>query len=176
MSLLVYTTDMKYFRQSLLIAYCLLLTGCFGLENLGNNDEEGIVFQIGENAWTLILPENWTETAPETLPDETVMIAQNLTQNFIIEQHLHYQEDLSQKILEHASTIFHYFEGLDLAENQWSFKAQSQANKPLRTYYQKVFPIPGTQNYLIGSCSHETIIEANDCETILSSWKLKKQK
>lgn len=165
-------------RTLLYIVCCMLslsLTGCFGIgDNSRNSGGKGsISFEIEGSVWHLTLPTDWEEIEADNYPDQTVLVAQNLTQNFIIEQYPDFTPGIGAALWEKQSLIFYHFKGITQGEDAWEFEAQSTADKPLRHYYQKVFPITGTTNYLLGSCSREVAGTVDDCPAIMGSWSVK---
>lgn len=159
---------MKYFIFPLLT---ILLIGCFG----GGQKDESVIspndtkFALGETVWKVSLLEGWEKI--ENLPNpNTIYTAKKETQNFMIHQYPGKGGNIAEYFYNSAKDTFFYFEGLGIEGNKISFKAQSQAASPLRTYHQKIVEIPGLPTYLIGSCSHESQHTPDECQKLLDLW------
>ncbi len=150
-----------------------LLSGCFG-EKSGSFFETTFTdrFQIGETIWQLSLPSGWGKVTPPE-GSEAIFLTRKGTDNFSILRRQGMSENLSQKIWDQAPHDFFFFEPISFTENAWEFQARTSASLPIREFWQKIFPIPGTDFFLLGSCSFEIkTSDSSDCETILNSWQI----
>lgn len=130
-------------------------------------------FQIKETSWNISLPAGWQYVAPPGENTPTVLLAQRQSANFVILQKAG-PVPSSDQFLAKAGNDFYTFQVLNNTGDTWSFQGQLTLKDPLRTFYQKTFAIPGTQNYLYGSCSYENTTPAEkDCMSLLKNWNVK---
>lgn len=131
-------------------------------------------FRVGDTTWGLELPDTWQRvSSPEGF--ETVFLAQKESQNFVILQEQGTTENLAVSILTKAQENFIEFEEIYLNDktDTFRFRGKTALDSPAREYIQKVFLIPRTEAFLIGSCSWEPDISSSgDCQDIIDSWQI----
>ena len=129
-------------------------------------------FEIAATRWGLALPENWKKISPPQ-GSEAVFLARKKTENFVILRKGGATPNLAKEIYKSAQSDFFLFEEGNFTLEQWSFQAKLKPSSPMRRYLQKIFVIPETSFYLLGTCSYEVKLgTADDCETILRSWEI----
>jgi len=161
-------------RKFFIILLGFALLGCGGSSTILSSSEPTDAFKIGDTQWGLTLLGSW-QRIPSPEGYNTVFLAQSASQNFVILQESGVTENLAVDILTKAKDGFVEFEelGLDKEENTLRFRGKSTLDTPLREFMQKVFVIPNTNAFLLGSCSWEPSISSSvDCQNILSSWQI----
>ncbi len=158
---------MKY----LSLAFILLLVGCGGAKTLNTKyiDDK---FSFGDQAWQVKLPIDWRKLPLEA---DVIYMARKSDENFVILEREKKEVPISQQILESAESDFFQFEIEEFAANQWKFQGKPRASLPLRVFWQKVHEIPGSNKFLLGSCSYQVTKNEsaqNECAVILNSWEI----
>ncbi len=156
----------------LLIGFVILGCGGGGTPTHSLNPTDA--FKVGDTQWELELNENWQKiSAPEGF--NTVFLAQSGVQNFVILQEQGATENLALDILTKASENFIEFEEVNLNEktNTFRFRGKTDHGSVFREFVQKVFVIPETNAFLLGSCSWEpNIASSADCLNLVDSWQI----
>lgn len=161
-----------------LIKFASILLLAVGLTACSNDNAadidleivEPIRFKIEGTTWQVTLPSYW-ELSREAVPG-TVLVAQHQDKNFIIAQKPIYQDDIATQVLEQAEETFFHYELIEETSNQLIFRGKRTVNDPLRVFYEKILPIPGTDSYLIGVCSYNHWEERPQaCSQILNTWQ-----
>ena len=158
-------------KRSFLLILCALLIGC-GSDV--SSDTKNHSFRIGDQHWSVDIPLSWQMLDIRPNLGE-VLMAQNQYKSFILQRSKGYQEDIGARLLTEAQTDFFGFQLQEKTPTQWSFKGKLGAESPERFFWQKIFPIGDTGEFLIASCSQETF-DTNDseCRDLLDSWVLTK--
>lgn len=164
-------------KKSLIKFGSLLLLG-IGLTACGNNNVadvdleavEPIRFKLEQTTWRVTLPSHW-QLNQEGIPG-TVLVAQHQDENFIIAQKPIYQNDIEAQVLDQIEETFFHYEFIAKNQDQLVFRGKRTVNDPLRVFYEKILPVPGTDSYLIGVCSYNYWEERpQTCSQILSTWQ-----
>ncbi len=161
-------------RKIFIVLLGFTLLGCGGSSTILSTSEPTDAFKIGDTQWGLELSESW-QRLPSPEGYNTVFLAQNVSQSFVILQETGATENIAVDIITKAKDDFIEFEELDLdkEENTFRFRGKSTLDTPVREFMQKVFVIPNTNAFLLGSCSWEPSISSSvDCQNILSSWQI----
>jgi|GEM_PF-2860602 hypothetical protein len=157
----------------LLIGIVLLGCGGGGKTILPSTDPTD-AFRVGNTQWGLELSDTW-QRMPSPEGFSTVFLAQQESQNFIVLQEQGATENLPTDIMAKAQEDFLEFEALDIDEeiNTFRFRGKTTLDNPVREFIQKVFVIPETNAFLLGSCSWEPSINSSvDCQNIIDSWQI----
>ncbi|MCF7905788.1 hypothetical protein K9L63_01195 [Candidatus Gracilibacteria bacterium] len=160
----------------LLLLSAFLITGCGGenTEVLPKIDSAKEKFQVGPTTWELILPPYWEKlTPPEN--SAALYLAHRGMESFVILLQKRSSEDIATELWDSAKQDFFSFEEIHFSPHQWRFQAKTTASDPLHEFHQKIFPVPETSFFLLGSCSFPVEQErSNECETIFNSWEISK--
>ncbi len=129
-------------------------------------------FQTGSIVWEVTLPESWRKVAvPEST--DAIFLARGDTGNFVVLLEQGGSVNVSLELWENAKKEFFSFKSLNFAPGKWSFQAQKSAVSPMREFIQKIYPLPKSTAFLLGSCSFElTQKGGSDCSTLIDSWKI----
>jgi hypothetical protein len=161
-------------RKKIVLALGFVLLGCGGGNDTPTASTATDAFIIGDTTWEITLPSDWQKLAvPQGF--NALMLAQKDSQNFAILQEVGAPENLGQEIFTKAEEDFLMFEAVDFSEktNTWRFRGKTTPDKPVREFIQKVFLIPNTNAFLLGSCSWEpTINTSTDCQKLINSWQI----
>lgn len=121
--------------------------------------------------WELSLPDGWTKVDPPEA-GEAIFLAYNKDVNFTILRLRGHSVDLEKQIFDNAKQDFFWFQEISFSPEIWSFQAKTSPSSPIREYVQKLFLIPETDLFLLGSCAFSPTLPSSDCEDILASWQI----
>jgi len=162
-------------RKIFVLLLGVVLLGCGGSgESLLSSTNPTDAFKVGDTQWGLELPDTW-QRVPSPEGFSTVFLAQQENKNFVILQEQGATENLATDIMAKAQEDFLEFESLDIDEeiNTFRFRGKTTLDNPIREFVQKVFIVPGTDAFLLGSCSWEPSISSSvDCQNIIDSWQI----
>jgi len=153
----------------------LLLSGCGSSEDdtpLTPQTNKIESFQTGTVVWDVMLPESWRKVdVPEGT--EAIFLARGDTGNFVVLLQQGGSANVSLDLWESAKKEFFSFESLSFSPGKWSFRAKQSATSPMREFIQKIYPLPKSTAFLLGSCSFElTQNGESDCSALIDSWKI----
>lgn len=161
-----------YYTVLLGVACGLFLAGC-DLIGVQGGDWQQTSFRIGEGVWTTSVPATWEIQEPD--PSTNIIFASQWQDiNFVILQRPGSVDDNAsiRRMYDAAAAELFYFYELSFDPGAWVFQAKDAPSNPIRQYHQKVMDIPGTDYFLLGSCSFDTTMrETFDCESLLDSWQ-----
>lgn len=153
----------------------LALIGCGSSTTDGGDGSQR--FGIGEMKWQLEIPENWEQEVVGEGSD-AIILAHRADENFVIIRQSSEESDSVRAfnaMRASAAEDLFWFEALTADEDDltWSFRAKLSPTSPLQEFQQKIFFLPGTNEFLLGSCAFEVAFSAgSECEDILDSWKI----
>ncbi len=156
-------------KKILLSILLLLLSGCsFGPVEEVNQTS----FKIADSVFSVTLPQDWSSQPLDSKKGE-VIVAQKADQNFIIMRQYPFQDNVSDSILGQFKSDFFSFQILEKNINTWKFYGKLKFDTPQREFHQKVIPVAGTSEFLIGSCSFDHMeSRESDCPNILKNWEI----
>ncbi|MCF7847040.1 MAG: hypothetical protein K9M51_03340 [Candidatus Gracilibacteria bacterium] len=160
-------------KKIFLAAAIFFLGGCSG-PSLPLEETSGTTHQVqvGEHQWEFVLPEGW-EIIPVPQSVEALFFARSGHENFVITRHRGAGENLMDQIMQDADKGFYTFEEISRDEVSSQFRAKLSVTEPQRDVWQKISPIPETEEFLLASCSLETSQGSTGaCETLIPSFEI----
>jgi len=161
-------------RKFLILGFGIILLGCESPVVLNSGQESR--FKIGETTFSVSLPNGWTKQTEEN-QNEMIFNAVNNQDSFVILQRMNQRGNTPSTVFASARSDFFYFEEKSFSEKKLTFvfhgKIKNTSN--LKAYYQKIIPIPNTDFFLLGSCASGNL-ESNNCEKLISGFKVVKDK
>ena len=147
-----------------------LLFGCSKATTILSSAPATDSFSIGKTTWGLHLPEGWQKIL-SLQTDEAIFVASKGSENFVILQKKGDPKSFSDTLFKDAKQKLYIFEAGAVEPDRWEFTAKEFASDPLKHFIQKVFPIPDTKFFLVGSCSTDTAEQSlSQCKELIDSW------
>ena len=159
-------------------ACSLILYGCGSSDNTdnsaGNTQTESstkanIEISLGKSVWNMSLPKTWEKMA--AFPKKGIIfLAREGTQNIAISHEKGFSENLIENLFNTTKNSLSMVTEISRTENSLIFRGKLSATTPMREFYQKIFPVPNNDKFLLVSCSQEVAsLDKLDCPDILDS-------
>ena len=168
-------------KKIIISFFCtIILTGCgssinedFDNSSAENNKYSGIEISLQNNKWNMDLPDTWTKQ-PSFPEKGIIFLARNGSQNLVISHEKDFSENITDRLIKTLKSSLSIIEEVSNNDGVLIFRGKLTVTTPMREFYQKASPIPGTNNFLLLSCSQEIKnIGTLDCPEIINSFVLK---